>query len=80
MKKLFLLISIFSVGIISQAAHISGVKFNNICTQNTGSTDNEDFRNLAPITRDRHLYQSIFSNKNELKGTLVPSFSFQNQI
>ena len=32
------------------------------------------------ITRDRHLYKSIFSNKNELKGTLVPSFSFQNQI
>lgn len=49
MKKLFLLISVFSVGIISQAAHISGVKFNNICTQNTGSTDNEDFRNLAPV-------------------------------
>ena len=34
----------------------------------------------SKITRDRHLYQSIFSNKNELKGTLVPSFSFQNQI
>ncbi|MEY5041551.1 MAG: hypothetical protein RLZZ414_1099, partial [Bacteroidota bacterium] len=35
---------------------------------------------IRRITRDRHLYKSIFSNKNELKGTLVPSFSFQNQI
>lgn len=48
MKKLFLLISTLSVGIISHAtaAHISGVKFNNICTQNTSSKDNEDFRDL----------------------------------
>lgn len=53
MKKLFLLISILSVGIISHATaasgHISGVKFNNICTSNSSSTNNEDFRHLNPI-------------------------------